>query len=225
MDTQKCDVERVEWLDDRPLFHRLMKRVMDIVGSILAITFTLPLVLVVAIAIKSTSRGPILFRQKRLGYHGREFMFLKFRSMYMDQPKGHSDYVSSLVSEEFGKMGTNGVFKLQNDPRITPIGTFLRRTSIDELPQFLNVLLGQMSLVGPRPAMPYEFKYYETWHKKRLSIKPGITGPWQVSGRHRVTFDEMVEMDLKYAATQTFWLDLKILLRTPYVVLTGEGAY
>jgi exopolysaccharide biosynthesis polyprenyl glycosylphosphotransferase len=225
MDTQKCDVERVEWLDDRPLFHRLMKRVMDIVGSTIAITFTLPLVLVVAIAIKLTSRGPILFRQKRLGYHGREFMFLKFRSMYMDQPKGHSDYVSSLVSEEFGKMGTNGVFKLQNDPRITPIGTFLRRTSIDELPQFLNVLLGQMSLVGPRPAMPYEFKYYETWHKKRLSIKPGITGLWQVSGRRRVTFDEMVEMDLKYAATQTFWLDLKILLRTPFVVLTGQGAY
>ena len=122
-------------------------------------------------------------------------------------------------------MGTDGVFKIKNDPRITPIGAFLRKTAIDELPQFFNVFLGQMSLVGPRPPMPYELENYEPWHRKRLSIKPGITGLWQVSGRATVTFDEMVKMDLKYAATQTLWLDLKILLRTPYVVIAGDGAY
>lgn len=217
--------EQVPWLPDRTPSQRFMKRVMDIVGATLAIILMLPAMIIIAVAIKLTSPGPIFFRQKRVGYHGREFMFLKFRSMYMDQPKAQSDYVSSLISEEYGKMGTDGVFKIKNDPRITPIGAFLRKTAIDELPQFFNVFLGQMSLVGPRPPMPYELENYEPWHRKRLSIKPGITGLWQVSGRATVTFDEMVKMDLKYAATQTLWLDLKILLRTPYVVIAGDGAY
>jgi len=216
---------QIEWLPDRPPFERAMKRAMDIVGSIVAIILFLPLLPLVAAAIKLSSPGPVFFRQRRLGYHGQPFMFLKFRSMLMDQPTTQSEYVSRLVDEEYGKLGSDGVFKIKNDPRITRIGAFLRRTSLDELPQLVNVLLGQMSLVGPRPPIPYELEMYEPWQMKRLSIKPGITGLWQVSGRKRVTFEEMIEMDLKYAATQTAWLDLKILLRTPFVVFAGKGTY
>ncbi|MGC9976520.1 MAG: sugar transferase, partial [Syntrophales bacterium] len=121
---------------------------------------------------------------------------------------------------------TPGVYKLSNDPRITPIGQFLRKTSLDELPQFINVLKGEMSLVGPRPPIPYECELYDIWHRRRLlSVKPGITGPWQVSGRSSTTFDEMVRLDLKYINGWSLWLDVKLLLKTPFVILTGKGAY
>jgi lipopolysaccharide/colanic/teichoic acid biosynthesis glycosyltransferase len=222
---KNADEERVKWLEDRPPFQRFMKRAMDIVGSIAAIVFFSPVLLLIAAAIKLTSPGPILFRQARRGYHGKEFVFLKFRSMYMDEPSIHEEYVRQLVSGKYGKMGEAGVYKLQNDPRFTRVGTFLRRTSLDELPQFFSVLLGPMSLVGPRPPLSYEWDAYEPRHKKRFSCKPGITGLWQVSGRSRVTFDQMVELDMKYASTQTFWLDLKILLRTPVDVIARGGAY
>jgi lipopolysaccharide/colanic/teichoic acid biosynthesis glycosyltransferase len=173
----------------------------------------------------------VFFRQRRIGQHGRPFVFLKFRSMYVGNNAGiHKQYVQQLIAGKAERQASNasgqGVFKLTKDPRITRVGAFLRRTSLDELPQFINVLKGQMSLVGPRPPVPYEVEAYDLWHRARLlEAKPGITGLWQVSGRSRVTFDEMVRLDLRYARSWTPWMDLQILLRTPAAVLLGEGAH
>jgi lipopolysaccharide/colanic/teichoic acid biosynthesis glycosyltransferase len=210
---------------------RLIKRAMDIAGSLLALMILSPILFVVAVAIKLSSPGPIFFRQQRMGQHGHRFTFLKFRSMYINEDHTiHQEYVKRLISGVNGSENGNGnqinVFKLTNDPRITSIGKILRRTSLDEVPQFLNVLAGQMSLVGPRPPIPYEFESYDVWHVQRLlAVKPGITGLWQVEGRSRVTFDEMVRLDLKYASSWSVWLDLKILLKTPAAVVSGVGAY
>jgi lipopolysaccharide/colanic/teichoic acid biosynthesis glycosyltransferase len=208
----------------------LVKRCLDILGSALALILLAPLMALIAMAIKATSPGPVLFRQKRLGQFGKGFTFLKFRSMNSKaDPAIHEAFVKRLISNQVDSSaaaeGTN-VYKLQADPRITRIGGFLRRTSLDELPQFLSVLIGQMSLVGPRPPVPYEFEAYEMWHRRRLlAVKPGITGFWQVEGRSRVKFDEMVRMDLEYARTWSVWKDIKILLRTPVAVVSGSGAY
>ncbi len=209
---------------------RAMKRGMDIAGSLLLLIFLSPVFFVIAAAIKLTSRGPILFRQQRMGEHGTAFTFLKFRSMYVDNDASqHKEYVRKLIAGQAAKQPANsggeGIFKLTNDPRITPVGNFLRRTSLDELPQFLNVLRGEMSLVGPRPPVPYEVEAYATWHRRRLlEAKPGITGLWQVQGRSRVGFDEMVRLDLRYARNCSPLLDLKILLQTPKAVIAGNGA-
>jgi lipopolysaccharide/colanic/teichoic acid biosynthesis glycosyltransferase len=206
-----------------------IKRAMDLLGSALLVIASLPMFLFIAAAIKATSRGPIFYKQKRVGQHGRRFTFLKFRSMYVDNDHSiHREYVKQLIAGSAGRVSpdgkSDGVYKLVNDPRITRVGRFLRRTSLDELPQFLNVLWGDMSLVGPRPPIPYELAAYQTWHRRRLlEVKPGITGLWQVAGRSRVSFDEMVRMDLQYATRWTPWLDVKILLRTPSAVI--KGAY
>lgn len=206
------------------------KRVIDLFGSIVGITVLLPLFAVIAVLVKLTSKGPVLFRQKRIGQHGVPFTFLKFRSMYPNNdPKIHQEYVAKLIagnaSELRSSSQSGGVFKLTNDPRITRFGRFLRKTSLDELPQLFNVLAGQMSLVGPRPPLPYEFQSYDLWHRRRvLEVKPGITGLWQVHGRSKTSFDEMVRLDLKYAKTWSVWLDLKILCQTPAAVLSGDGA-
>jgi lipopolysaccharide/colanic/teichoic acid biosynthesis glycosyltransferase len=150
---------------------------------------------------------------------------LKFRSMHMDNDPGiHEEYVRKLIANEV--MDSGGAYKIKDDPRVTPIGRFIRRTSLDELPQFVNVLTGEMSLVGPRPPISYEFETYALWHRRRvLEVKPGITGIWQVHGRSRTTFDEMVRMDLLYIRNQSIWLDLKILLKTPLAVISGAGAF
>jgi lipopolysaccharide/colanic/teichoic acid biosynthesis glycosyltransferase len=219
------DDTSIHWIEDRPVHQRIIKRAIDIVGSTLALALFSPLFIAIVLAIKLTSKGPVFVQQKRLGYHAREFRFLKFRSMWVRPQEGTDDYVRRLIGGEYGEMGSGPVFKLTSDPRITAVGKFLRRTSLDEMPQFLNVLQGSMSLVGPRPAIPYEWEAYDDWHKKRLSCKPGITGLWQVSGRHTLRFDEMVRMDLDYASNQTAWLDLKILVQTPLIVLRGDGAY
>jgi lipopolysaccharide/colanic/teichoic acid biosynthesis glycosyltransferase len=208
---------------------RAMKRGMDICGSLLLLIVLSPVFFAIAAAIKLTSRGPVLFRQQRIGEHGAAFTFLKFRSMYVNNDASqHKEYVHKLIAGQADKQ-TNGdgedIFKLTNDPRVTPVGNFLRRTSLDELPQFLNVLGGDMSLVGPRPPLPYEVEAYETWHRRRLlEAKPGITGLWQVQGRSRVGFDEMVRLDLRYARNCSPWLDLKILVQTPKAVIAGNGA-
>lgn len=210
---------------------RLVKRAMDIIGSLLALTFGLPVFLAIALSIKLTSKGPILFRQERVGRYGERFTFLKFRSMYVANDQTiHQEYVKRLIAGTVGDDHANGsaisAYKLKNDPRITPIGKLLRKTSMDELPQFWNVLNGQMSLVGPRPPVPYEFECYDIWHKRRvLSAKPGITGLWQVAGRSRVTFADMVRLDIEYAQSWTPWMDVKILLQTPRAVFSGEGAF
>jgi len=206
------------------------KRTIDILGSLLALILLSPLLAAIAIAIKTTSKGPILFRQKRQGRYGRTFTFLKFRSMYVaNDPTIHEEYVTRLIQGKEAGMpseGTKKIYKITEDPRVTPVGRWLRRTSLDELPQFLNVLQGDMSLVGPRPPIPYEVEKYGIWHKRRLlEAKPGMTGLWQVSGRSRTTFDEMVRLDLAYARTWSIWLDLKILFLTPKAVFSGDGAY
>lgn len=208
-----------------------MKRLMDVAGSLAALVILSPLFLLIAAAIKATSKGPVFFRQRRVGQHGKSFVFLKFRSMYEgSDAKVHRDYVKQLIAgrAKTQPAGSNGcgVYKLTKDSRITRIGGFLRRTSLDELPQFINVLKGEMSLVGPRPALPYEVESYDVWHRRRLlEARPGITGLWQVNGRSRVKFDDMVRLDLQYAREWSPWLDVKILLRTPGAVVLGEGAH
>ena len=208
-----------------------IKRLIDIVGSTLALIAFSPILLLVAAAIKSTSKGPVFFKQQRIGQHGKQFTFLKFRSMKVDNDsRVHEEYVRKLIAGQAERKPSNGngegVYKLTGDDRITRVGAFLRRTSLDEMPQFLNVLKGNMSLVGPRPAIPYEVVAYQTWHRRRvLEVKPGITGLWQVNGRSRVTFDEMVRLDLRYAKAWSPWMDIKILLLTPRAVVLGEGAH
>ena len=204
-----------------------VKRAMDIAGSLLAIILCAPVFILIAVVVKASSKGPIFFKQQRVGHYGECFTFLKFRSMYIDNdPRAHREYVKKLIAAQAMREPSNGngdsVYKLTNDKRITRAGKFLRRTSLDELPQFFNVLWGDMSLVGPRPAIPYEVASYETWHRSRvLEVKPGITGLWQVNGRNRIKFDEMVRLDLQYAKVWSPWLDLKILMRTPRAVLRG----
>ena len=209
----------------------VMKRMVDVAGSSLLLILCSPVLLACALAVRLTSKGPILFRQQRVGQHGKCFTFFKFRSMYVNNDETiHKEYVTKLISSQAELMpaGENApaVFKLTKDRRITPIGSFLRRSSLDELPQLFNVLNGDMSLVGPRPPIPYELAVYQTWHRRRLlEVKPGITGLWQVTGRSTVSFDEMVRLDLRYAMTWTPWMDVKILLRTPMAVVKGAGAY
>ena len=205
---------------------RILKRLMDISGSLLAVIALLPAAIVIALLIKLTSEGPVLFYQKRLGQCGRTFNLPKFRSMYVgNDPRIHQEYVSKLIAGGKDAKQANGSYKLVDDPRVTRLGRFLRKTSLDEIPQFVSVLLGDMSLVGPRPPLPYEYDKYLTWHKRRvLEIKPGLTGLWQVEGRSRTTFDEMVRMDLRYAKMWSLWLDCKILLQTPAAIFSGQGA-
>jgi lipopolysaccharide/colanic/teichoic acid biosynthesis glycosyltransferase len=205
----------------------VLKRVIDVAGSLCLLCLLGPLLVVVALAIKLTSQGPALFRQSRIGQYAKPFSFLKFRSMCVNNDVAiHKDYVTKLISLGQVASETKPVFKITNDPRVTPVGRFLRKTSIDELPQLWNVLCGQMSLVGPRPPLPYELDCYALWHRRRvLEVKPGITGLWQVTGRSRTTFNEMVRLDLRYAKQWSLWLDIKILLQTPKAVLMGEGAY
>jgi lipopolysaccharide/colanic/teichoic acid biosynthesis glycosyltransferase len=203
---------------------KFFKRMFDIGGSLLMLLLGAPLMLAIAVAVKLTSPGPVLFRQERIGRRGVPFTFLKFRTMYQgNDAKIHQEFVTRFIKKEIEPAGA--CYKLRSDPRITRLGELLRKTSLDEFPQFLNVLRGDMSLVGPRPPIPYELESYQLWHRRRvIDVKPGITGLWQVAGRSRVTFDDMVRMDLRYAKSWSFWLDLKILLATPRAVLSGAGA-
>jgi lipopolysaccharide/colanic/teichoic acid biosynthesis glycosyltransferase len=209
----------------------MAKRLVDITGSILALLLSSPILFATAIAVKLTSKGPVFFKQKRVGQYGRSFTFLKFRSMDCQSSDAvHQDYTRRFIMGEIGGKEQSGVspsvYKLTNDPRLTRIGAFLRRSSLDELPQLFNVLRGDMSLVGPRPPIPYEVNCYSAWHRRRLwSVKPGITGLWQVTGRSSVSFDEMVRLDLRYTKSWSLWLDTKILLKTPMAVLGGVGAW
>ncbi len=211
--------------DSKPI-GRIVKRTLDILGSLSALIVLLPLFAGIALLIKLTSKGPVLFRQTRVGQNGRMFTFFKFRSMHVDNdPRVHQEYVARLIAGGDDLQQADGTFKLTNDHRVTAFGRCLRKTSLDELPQFVNVLRGDLSLVGPRPPLPYEYERYLTWHRRRvLEMRPGLTGLWQVEGRSRTTFDEMVRMDLRYAKTWSTWLDCKILLRTPAAMFSGDGA-
>jgi lipopolysaccharide/colanic/teichoic acid biosynthesis glycosyltransferase len=218
-------------LDENKRASLLLKRLIDIVGSALALILLAPVFGILAALIKLTSKGPVFFRQQRLGQFQVPFAFLKFRSMYATtDAEIHREYVKSFIAGRAEPNSAGGqqrrVYKLTNDPRITWIGKFMRRTSLDEIPQFWNVLVGQMSLVGPRPPIGYEIEEYEIWHRRRLlEAKPGITGLWQVHGRSRTTFDDMVRLDLRYSRMCSPIADLKILLQTPRAVFSGNGAY
>jgi lipopolysaccharide/colanic/teichoic acid biosynthesis glycosyltransferase len=199
------------------------KRSLDIVGASLLLLVLLPVFAIVAVLVACSSPGPILFKQERLGRNGDKFWFYKFRTMLDgNDPTGHRTYAQALIRGE--AQAVRGSFKLADDPRVTRVGAFLRRYSIDEFPQLLNVLHGQMSLVGPRPPLPYEAELYSPLERQRFSVAPGITGLWQVSGRSRLTFDEMIDLDLMYIDRWSFWLDVQIVLRTPLAVLAGDGA-
>ena len=195
-----------------------IKRTMDVVISLAALAVCLPFLPLVAIAIKLSSPGPVLHFQERIGKDGVRFRMLKLRSMTV----GAESVRTSLAADADI---TGPVFKMRNDPRVTRVGRFLRKYSIDELPQLANVLAGQMSLVGPRPPLPEEVEHYEPWHMRRLSVKPGLTCIWQVSGRSHVSFDRWVEMDIEYIENRSIWLDIRLLLRTIPAVFSGRGAY
>jgi lipopolysaccharide/colanic/teichoic acid biosynthesis glycosyltransferase len=203
----------------------IVKRAIDIAGSLSALVVLSPVFLLISALIKMTSAGPVFFRQQRLGRSGVAFTFLKFRSMHVINDSGiHREFSQNLIR---GKVDSPaGIYKIQKDPRVTPLGRILRATSLDELPQFINVLTGTMSLVGPRPPIPYEYECYQLWHRRRIfDAKPGITGKWQIHGRSRTTFDDMVRMDIQYIQERSIWGDILILLRTPFAVIGGHGAY
>ncbi len=233
---QKTSVEQIGVLPMVRLFReplsdaeKFVKRLSDIVISAVALIVLSPLFILIFLLIKLDSRGSVLFRQERVGMDGRIFLCYKFRTMQAnaDERIHREAYRKNIEGNREANAGNdkNPVFgKVKNDPRITGVGKFLRRTSLDELPQFLNVLKGDMSVVGARPPIPYEVEEYDVRHRKRLDMKPGITGLWQVSGRNRLAFEEMVRIDLFYIENWSLWLDLKIILLTLPAVLRGDGA-
>lgn len=203
---------------DKGILWSFVKRLMDICGSLVGLILTSPIMLAVAIAVKKCDGGPAIFSQTRVGKDGREFKMYKFRSMYIDAEERLAEL------QKFNEVD-GPAFKMENDPRITKVGHFIRKTSLDELPQLWNILKGEMSIVGPRPPLPREVAQYSDWDWGRLAVKPGLTCYWQVSGRSDVSFDEWMKLDLKYVEEQGFWTDVKILFKTVGVVLTGKGAY
>jgi exopolysaccharide biosynthesis polyprenyl glycosylphosphotransferase len=210
-------------------WQRFFKRMFDAAATTLGLLLLTPLLLAVTALIKLDSPGPVIFRQLRIGENGQPFTMFKFRSMHMDaDPEVHKVYVKRIIEQntdlERAHRDGQHSLKMAGDPRVTRIGRIIRKTSIDELPQLFNVLRGEMSLVGPRPPVYYELEAYKEWHRRRFEVPPGITGWWQVNGRSRVSFDEMIRMDLYYIDHRSFWLDLKILFLTPWAVISGKGA-
>jgi exopolysaccharide biosynthesis polyprenyl glycosylphosphotransferase len=207
-------IAEVQWVGYKPV----LKRAVDLAAALVLLLLLSPLLLLIALAIKLDSRGPVLFGQERVGKDGKVFIAYKFRSMVVEAEKLF-DKVKHMSEVE------GHVFKMKDDPRVTRVGKWLRKFSLDELPQLINVLLGEMSLVGPRPPIPREVANYSSWHKKRLRITPGITGLWQVSGRSEIPFEEMVRLDIYYIENWSLWMDCKILLMTIPAVLFTKGAY
>ncbi len=212
-------------------WYLLVKRLLDLLAAISLLVLLAPLLLLIAVLIKLDSHGPIMFKSTRVGRGGRLFDSYRFRTMYVDispdvprQSVDDSNKQQTISGKSDENDPTSLIYKLRRNPRVTRFGRLLRRTSLDELPQLLNVLRGDMSLVGPRPPIPYEVEHYLEWHKARLSVLPGLTGLWQIKGHHLTTFDEMVRMDLEYIEHMSLVWDLKILLLTPWAVISGEGA-
>lgn len=194
------------------------KRLFDLSVGLLAFVFVIPIVPLIALMIKLDSPGPVFYRQDRIGRGGRPFRFYKFRSMYREADRGRAELESRNEQE-------GPVFKIKADPRITPVGQFLRRSSVDEIPQILNVLRGDMSIVGPRPPLPVEVARYQPWHRRRLDVKPGITCLWQIAGRSQIGFDEWMRLDMEYLRTRSLRTDLAIFLKTLPAVMARRGAY
>jgi len=212
------------WID------RFLKRTTDITASMVVLVVGFPFFLAIALLIKLTSRGPVFFKQERVGEDGGKFALFKFRTMRTDcDDTIHREFTRKFIQgglpEPSLDAGKCEGYKMTDDPRITAVGGFLRKTSLDELPQFINILKGEMTIVGPRPPLPYEYECYDEWHKLRLKVRPGLTGLWQVSGRSTVPFHEMVMMDIYYIENWSMLLDLKIMLRTVPVMLAGTGGH
>jgi exopolysaccharide biosynthesis polyprenyl glycosylphosphotransferase len=207
-----------------------VKRMVDVVLAVVGLLVSAPLFLVIALLVKRSGPGPVFYVQERLGRDGRPFRFYKFRTMQHNSDDAiHREFAAMFINGDAeGCRRTSGradLFKMKSDPRVTGIGLWLRRTSLDELPQLYNILRGDMSLVGPRPPISYEIENYLPWHMERLRVTPGLTGLWQVSGRSSVSFDEMVRLDLQYIDRWSIWMDTQILLRTVPVVIKGSGGY
>jgi lipopolysaccharide/colanic/teichoic acid biosynthesis glycosyltransferase len=208
-----------------PPGYRLAKRTLDLVASMLGLLLASPILAVVAVAVKLESRGPVLFRQERLGLGGRAFTCYKFRSMHLDaEEERHRDHVHDLIRGEGGPVSASGAawLPIPFDPRVTRLGAFLRRSHLDELPQLINIVRGEMSLVGPRPPIPYEVEVYQPWHLRRLAVIPGLTGLWQATGWGRLSFDEGVALDIAYIDRRSFWFDLGLIMRTLWQVISGR---
>ncbi len=197
------------------------KRFLDIVGASVGLIVLSPLFLLLAVFIKIVSPGPVFFKQQRIGAGGKPFLFWKFRTMRVNaDTQVHQKYLAELIkSSEKGGNNAKPMNKLENDPRVIPFGKYIRKSCLDELPQLINVLRGEMSLVGPRPPIPYEVQEYANWHRERLDIVPGMTGLWQVSGKNRLSFTEMLRLDIRYMKKATVWTDLKILFKTPSAIV------
>lgn len=196
-----------------------VKRAIDLVSAVIGGVAIAPLVLLLMALVKLDSSGPVLYKQRRVGYNGEEFWMYKFRTMHVGAEARQAELMA--LNEMTGPL-----FKIKDDPRVTRVGRWLRRTSLDELPQLLNVVRGEMSLVGPRPPMLSEVEQFEPWHLEKLSVRPGMTGLWQVNGRNTLpTFDQMIELDMRYIRTWSFSLDFLILLKTVWVVTMGLGAH
>jgi len=228
-------------IQHRPWLYLISKRILDVVVSAVALILLLPIMWLIGLLVKLDSPGPAIYKQKRVGFSRRvdgwqevwvanTFTIWKFRTMCDGaDPEIHRTFVKAFIQDDkrtMAKLQGQGpeLHKLVHDPRVTRVGRFLRKTSLDELPQLGNVLKGDMSLVGPRPPIPYEVDEYRPWHCQRLEVKPGLTGLWQVSARSSAGFNEMVRLDIQYVEQQSFWLDLRILLKTPLAVLSGRGA-
>lgn len=201
-----------------------VRRLLDLLLAGFLLVLFSPVLIAIAIAIRLDSPGPALFRQERIGYRGRSFTLFKFRSMSARAgSERHRDYVRALISGQ-GEQTDGGLYKLTVDSRITSVGRWIRKTSLDELPQLFNVIRGEMSLVGPRPVIPYEVDEYPSWYMRRFAVKPGLTGLWQVNGRNQRTYEEMVRLDIEYAERNSLLLDASILARTPWTVISRRGA-
>lgn len=199
------------------LIYSILKRVIDVVGALFGLIILSPILIIVGILIKLESKGPIIFAQKRVGLNGKEFKMYKFRSMVIN-----AEALKEKLAEKNEMSGP--MFKIKDDPRITKVGKFIRKTSIDELPQLINVLKGDMSLVGPRPSLPNEVKEFEDWMLKRLEVKPGLTCYWQVMGRNNIDFENWMKLDIKYVNERSFWLDIRLIFKTFFVLFGDKNA-
>ncbi|MGG7142767.1 sugar transferase [Clostridium nigeriense] len=216
MDNINVNINSAVEKEDR-LIYSLLKRLIDIIGALFGLILLSPILIIVGFLIKLESKGPIIFAQKRVGLNGKEFKMYKFRSMV-----ANAEEIKEKLKEKNEMSGP--MFKIKDDPRITKVGKFIRKTSIDELPQLINVLKGDMSLVGPRPSLPNEVKEFEPWMLKRLEVKPGITCFWQVMGRNNIDFENWMKLDIKYVNERSLWLDIKLIFKTFFVLFGDENA-
>lgn len=217
MDREELNLNSEVVITDITIGYKFFKRVIDVVCSLAGLLLLSPVLIIVSILIKFESDGPIIFSQDRIGYKGQKFKMYKFRSMVVN-----AEELKKKLAEQNEMSGP--MFKMKNDPRVTKIGKFIRKTSIDELPQLINILKGEMSLVGPRPSLPKEVKEFEPWMMERLEVKPGLTCYWQVSGRNDIDFEDWMKLDIKYVRERSFWLDIKLIFKTFFVLFGDEHA-